>query len=113
MIETGLAGRVVIVTGGAAGIGRATSLRFAAEGAKVSAWDVKQDATLVAEIEAAGGQGMVQQVDVTNADAVKNAVDEVVAKFGAPWVLVNNAGVLRDGQLVKMKDGELLGTMTD
>ena len=113
MIETGLAGRVVIVTGGAAGIGRATSLRFAAEGAKVSAWDVKQDATLVAEIEAAGGQGMVQQVDVTNAAAVEAAVDEVVATLGAPWVLVNNAGVLRDGQLVKMKDGELLGTMTD
>ncbi|MCC6586843.1 MAG: 3-oxoacyl-ACP reductase FabG [Bryobacterales bacterium] len=113
MIETGLQGRVVIVTGGAAGIGRATSLRFAAEGAKVAAWDVKTDATLVTEMEAAGGQGIAQQVDVTDAEAVQAAVDEVVAKLGAPWVLVNNAGVLRDGQLVKVKDGELLGTMTD
>ncbi|HET9768964.1 MAG TPA: SDR family NAD(P)-dependent oxidoreductase, partial [Thermoanaerobaculia bacterium] len=52
MIETGLRERVVVVTGGAAGIGRAVARRFGAEGARVSAWDVADAAPLAAEIEA-------------------------------------------------------------
>lgn len=113
MIETGLAGKVVIVTGAAAGIGRATALRFAREGCRVAAWDVKDPASLAAEIEAAGGQAFTQTVDVTSADSVNAAVRAVVEHWGAPYVLINNAGILRDGQLVKYKDGNILGTMTD
>lgn len=113
MIETGLSGRVAIVTGAAAGIGRATALRFAREGCKVAAWDVKEDAALAGEIAQAGGEALVQRVDVTSAESVAAAVGAVKERWGAVWALVNNAGVLRDQQLVKWKDGELLGTMPD
>ena len=56
---------------------------------------------------------MFQKVDVTNAASVEAAVEEVVDRWGAIHVLVNNAGILRDGQLVKYKDGALAGMMSD
>ncbi|RMF75037.1 MAG: SDR family oxidoreductase [Acidobacteria bacterium] len=115
MIETGLRDRVVIVTGGAAGIGRATALAFAAEGARVAAWDINADGAdaLVAALEAAGGRGMFRQVDVTDAAAVDEAVAGVADGWGGVDVLVNNAGIVRDAQLVKWKDGAVVGVMTD
>lgn len=105
MIETGLRDKVVIVTGGAAGIGRATARRFAQEGCLVASWDVKPS-------EPEQG-GLFQKVDVTDAASVEGAVKEVVARWGAIHVLVNNAGILRDGQLVRYKEGALAGTMSD
>jgi len=104
MIETGLKDKVVIVTGAAAGIGRGTAERFAAEGCRVAAWDVN---------EAPESAGVFQKVDVANADEVKAAVAEVVERWGGVHVLVNNAGIVRDAQLVKWKDGQAVSQMTD
>ncbi len=106
MIETGLKDKVVIVTGGAGGIGLATARRFAQEGCRVASWDVKDG-------EAQEGGGIFQKVDVTSAASVERAVEDVAARLGAVYVLVNNAGILRDGQLVKYKDGALAGVMSD
>ena len=105
MIETGLANKVVIVTGAAAGIGLATARRFAEEGCRVASWDVKP-------AEAQTG-GRAQVVDVSNPKSVEDAVADIAADWGAIHVLVNNAGILRDGQLVKVKDGAITGAMSD
>ena len=69
-------------------------------------WDVKDG-------EAQEGGGIFQKVDVTSAASVESAVEEVAARLGAVYVLVNNAGILRDGQLVKYQDGALAGVMSD
>lgn len=105
MIETGLAGKVAIVTGAAAGIGRATAQRFAREGCRVASWDIHDGA--------AEPDGIFRKVDVTSAASVEAAVEEVADRWGAIHVLVNNAGILRDGQLVKIRDGVLAGVMSD
>ena len=110
-----MSGRVVVVTGGAAGIGRATARRFAQAGARVAVWDVKaaDPQALVDELAAAGGEGAFQTVDVTDAAAVEAAVAAVAERWGRIDVLVNNAGILRDHQLVKWKDGQKLAEMSE
>jgi 3-oxoacyl-[acyl-carrier protein] reductase len=105
MIETGLNGKVVIVTGAAAGIGLATARRFAQEGCRVASWDVKEGE--------AQPNGIFRKVDVTSAASVESALDDAAGQLGPAYVLVNNAGILRDGQLVKYKDGALAGVMSD
>ncbi len=105
MIETGLAGKVVLVTGGAAGIGRATVDRFTAEAAQVIAWDLAAPA-------AGFGPGVdFARVDVANEAAVAAAVASALAAHGRIDVLINNAGITRDAQLAKVKDGELAATL--
>lgn len=99
-IETGLEQKVVIVTGGAAGIGRATAERFALEGCRVAVWDVNPDGGLAADASKSGSVSF-HNVDVTDAGAVDRAVHEVMARWGRIDILINNAGIVRDAQLVR------------
>ncbi len=100
------AGRVVIVTGAARGIGAATAGRFAAEGASVAILDLDESAA----VEAAGATGAERAIglacDVADAGAVESAVDRVVAELGKVDVLVNNAGITRDNLLFKMSEDD-------
>ncbi|MBI5086882.1 MAG: SDR family oxidoreductase [Acidobacteria bacterium] len=100
MQDTGLKSKIVIVTGAAAGIGKATADAFAAEGAVVVKWDVSP------------GEG-IEQVDVTNAENVNAAAAAAIARHGRIDVLVNNAGIVRDAQIVKWKDGAVAAVMSD
>lgn len=114
MIATGLSGRVIVVTGGAAGIGKATGLAFAREGCRVVVWDVDELGEICASAcWEAGGEGWYQRVDVTNPEAVEQAVSEVISRWGGVDVLINNAGIVRDAQLIRCKDGQIFGRMTD
>ncbi len=112
---TGLREQVVVVTGAAAGIGRATALRFAAEGSRVAAFDVDEakGRSLVTELDGAGGQGHFARVDVADPKSVEAGVAGVVERWGGIDVLVNNAGILRDAQLVKWKDAQVVSTLSD
>ena len=104
--------KVVLITGGAAGIGKATAKRFADENAKVVICDIDEEAgqKTLAEL---GSEASFFKVDVANRDEVQKWVDDVVARYGRVDVLVNNAGIIRDGQLVKVKNGELVGQMSE
>ncbi len=104
--------KVVLITGGAAGIGKATAQRFAEEGAKVVICDVNQAAG-EAFIQELGPEHGFYQVDVTDREAVGAWGEDVVARYGRVDVLINNAGVLRDNQLVKVKGGELVKEMPE
>jgi 3-oxoacyl-[acyl-carrier protein] reductase len=102
--------KVTLITGGAAGIGKATALRFAEEGAKVIIFDVNEGAGQNTRISL-GDDGAFFKVDVTDRQAVGAVIDGVVEKYGRLDVLVNNAGVLRDGLFVRVKDGQLVKQM--
>ena len=104
--------KVVLITGGAAGIGKATAQRFVEEGARVAICDVNQEAG-EATVQELGANVKFCQVDVTNRQAVQAWVDGVVEEYGRVDVLVNNAGVLRDNMLVKVKGGELSKQMSE
>lgn len=88
-----LAGKVAIVTGGAAGIGQATAILFAEEGAKVVVADVDEaaGAATVASIQAQGGQAAFVRTDISQESDARRACDETVKTFGRLNILVNNA----------------------
>ncbi len=111
----GFEGRAVVVTGGAAGIGLATARRFAAVGARVAIFDVTEAAGVKAaeEISRSGAQCFSSVIDVTDSDSVERGFEEVASRFGSLSVLVNNAGILRDAQLVKWKDGTAVARMEE
>jgi 3-oxoacyl-[acyl-carrier protein] reductase len=104
--------KVVLVTGGAAGIGKATAARFAAAGARTVICDVNEEAGR--ETAAAlGPNARFYAVDVADRRAVQVWVDEVVAGTGRIDVLINNAGITRDGLLVKVQEGQLVKQMLE
>ncbi len=102
--------KVVLVTGGAAGIGKATAERFAEAGAKVIVCDVNEE---LGKAAAAAVGGEFCKVNVTDRQAVQAWVEDIAARYGHIDVLVNNAGITRDGQLVKVVDGELVKQMPE
>ena len=103
--------KVTLITGGAAGIGKATALRFKEEGATVVICDVKEEIGQAVAQEL--GLAAFYKVNVADRQDVQRWTDDVVARFGRIDVLVNNAGVLRDGRLVVVKDGELVKQMPE
>ena len=98
--------KVAIITGGARGIGAKIAERFADEGARIVIVDIDQ--TLAEEqanaIVKQGGEAAAYVVDVSNTEAVKDLVSEVVKRFARVDILVNNAGITRDGLLLTMSE---------
>ena len=105
---TRLEGKVAIVTGGAQGIGRASAMRFASEGAKVAVADLQEAGarTVAEEISQAGGEAIGMAVDVRNRDQAQAVVDETVARFGGVDILMNNAGVIKITPFLEIEEEE-------
>jgi 3-oxoacyl-[acyl-carrier protein] reductase len=101
--------RVCLITGGAAGIGKAVAARFAEEGATVYICDLNEQGARVAKEIG----GSFHKVNVADRDEVQHWVEGIHKEHGQIDVLINNAGVLRDGLLVKVKDGELVKQMPE
>jgi NAD(P)-dependent dehydrogenase (short-subunit alcohol dehydrogenase family) len=111
------AGRVVIVTGAARGIGRGEALEFGRQGAKVVVNDYGADRhgegrtsgpaeEVAAQIRAEGGQAIANGEDIADWDGAKRAIDAAIEEFGDLNILVNNAGILRDRTIVNMTEQE-------
>jgi 3-oxoacyl-[acyl-carrier protein] reductase len=103
-----LSGKVSIITGAGQGIGRATALKFAKEGAKVAVCDINLASALetVELAESAGGAAVGFRVDVTDKDSITAMVDGVMKKWGRIDTLVNNAGIVQDAQFKKMSEDQ-------
>ncbi|OUZ11672.1 beta-ketoacyl-ACP reductase [Aeromicrobium sp. PE09-221] len=96
--------RTAIVTGAARGIGRGVAQRLAADGLQVAVLDLDEAACAetVESITSAGGKAIAVGANVADADSVESAVERVTSELGAPTVLINNAGIIRDNLLFKM-----------
>ena len=104
-----LEGKVAWITGGANGIGRATALRFAGEGARlvISDLDGERLGEVCSEIESQGGQVITVLGSVAERGDVQRMVDATLERFGRLDILINNAGINRDGLVTRIKDGEV------
>ncbi|ASK34825.1 3-oxoacyl-ACP reductase [Alcanivorax sp. N3-2A] len=107
-------GKVVVVTGAGRGLGRAIAETLAARGARLACVDLNEDdlRDTVARCEQAGGKAKRYLANVASESEVTALFENVVADFGAVHGLVNNAGITRDGLLVKARDGEVQSTMS-
>jgi 3-oxoacyl-[acyl-carrier protein] reductase len=106
-MEAELAGKVALVTGASRGLGRAIAIKLASLGAKVAINYRSSDAeaaNVVQIIAGGGGEALAVKADVADSEAVKSMVRQVFDKWGKFDVLVNNAGITRDGLLPRMSD---------
>jgi 3-oxoacyl-[acyl-carrier protein] reductase len=102
---SGLAGKIALVTGASQGIGRACALELARAGATVAvaARSVDKLEAVAGEITGAGGQAKAFALDVASEESIKACAKAVIAEFGAVHILVNNAGITKDGLALRMK----------
>lgn len=107
-------GKTVVVTGGGRGIGREIAKSFASVGANLALFDLDEAemAKTAAECAALGVKAQGFKVNVTRESEVIAGMDAVIQAFGSLDVLVNNAGIVKDGLLIKVKDGAIVGKMT-
>jgi 3-oxoacyl-[acyl-carrier protein] reductase len=100
--------KVALITGGGNGIGRATAVRFAREGAKIVVSDLDEAGLeeTKAEIEAEKGEVSVVVGSVASRDDVQKMVDAAVSNYGGLHILINNAGITRDGLTARIKEGQ-------
>ena len=106
--------KVIAITGGGRGLGRAMALAFADKGGHVAVLDLNQDELdeTCALVRAKGVRAIGCRTDVTREADVAAALDAVVSEFGRLDVMINNAGITKDGFLVKVKDGEVVSKMS-
>lgn len=100
--------KVALITGAAGGIGRASALMFAREGAAVALADLNEEAgeAVAREIRQAGGRAFFQQTDVTKVSACKRVVERTIEQFGGIRILFNNAGTIRRATVVELAECE-------
>jgi 3-oxoacyl-[acyl-carrier protein] reductase len=103
-----VAGKIAIVTGAGRGIGQSIALRLAAEGADLALCDVQKEwlADTENKVTALGRKAAGYAVDVSKGDAVQAAVDQIMKDFGRIDIMVNNAGITKDGLLVRMSEAD-------
>src|ERR1700743_2021288 len=103
-----LENQIAVVTGAGRGIGRAIALKFAAEGADVVCVSrtAENSEKVAIEVRALGRKAWAHAVDVSDAAAVSAAAEKILADCGKVNILVNNAGVTRDGLLMRMSDAD-------
>jgi 3-oxoacyl-[acyl-carrier protein] reductase len=101
----GLQGRIALVTGASQGIGRACALELAKAGATIAlaARNESKLAEVAAEIAAAGGQATAFSLDLASEESIKTGAKAILERYGKVEVLVNNAGIVRDGLMMRMK----------
>ena len=101
-----LRGRVALVTGGAQGIGKAIAVRLAREGADVVVADVNIDVaqSVLAEMEAGGASAVALKADVSNSQEVEDLVMRIQERFPTLDILINNAGISRDGLVIRVSE---------
>lgn len=100
--------KVAMITGGGSGIGKATALQFAKEGANVAVCDINEETakTVAEECKSAGSEAEAFKLDVSNKQNVDEIVKAIISRFGKLDILVNNAGITKDAFAIKMSEDQ-------
>ena len=106
--------KTIVITGAGRGIGRALAVRFATQGARIALLDMNATdlAAATQQCTALGVRAKAYTVDVSREADIAAALDAVVTDFGSLDVIINNAGIVKDALLIKVKDGEVVGKMS-